>query len=177
MQPPLAAALGFKNENPRRNAGSLREGLFFLVAKDVGDLTRIFCAALEEQNRKQKPALSRLLPGFLKPRTVEDDFYVENGRLNAPANAFGRDPVNLIRIFHIADEKANADVHPAHCVRITPERSISSPTNLQQDAEANRLFLAIPWSRRDAERVLRVMNRSRRLLPVSCRRSAGSSRY
>ena len=28
---------------------------YFLVAKDVGDLTRIFCAALEEQNRKRRP--------------------------------------------------------------------------------------------------------------------------
>jgi len=43
---------------------------YFLVAKDVGDLTRIFCAALEEQNRKPKPALSRLLPGFLKPHVL-----------------------------------------------------------------------------------------------------------
>jgi [protein-PII] uridylyltransferase len=35
---------------------------YFLVAKDVGDLTRIFCAALEMQNRKPKPSLARLLP-------------------------------------------------------------------------------------------------------------------
>ena len=60
---------------------------YFLVAKDVGDLTRIFCAALEEQNKKPRPSLSRLLPGFLKPRTGEDEFFVENGRLNARARA------------------------------------------------------------------------------------------
>ena len=29
------------------------------------------------------PNLSRLLPGFLKPRTGNEDFYVENGRLDA----------------------------------------------------------------------------------------------
>ncbi len=155
MQPPLAAALGFKDDNPRRAVEAFMKA-YFLVAKDVGDLTRIFCAALEEQNRKQKPALSRLLPGFLKPRTSEDDFYVENGRLNAPANAFSRDPVNLIRIFHIADEK-NVDVHPDALRTIT--RSLDLITDeLRHDEEANRLFLAILSSRRDPERALRRMN-------------------
>ena len=155
VQPPLAAALGFKDNNPRRAVEAFMKA-YFLVAKDVGDLTRIFCAALEEQNRKQKPALSRLLPGFLKPRTGEDDFYVENGRLNAPANAFSRDPVNLIRIFHIADEK-NVDVHP-HALR-TITRSLDLITDdLRHDEEANRLFLAILSSRRDPERALRRMN-------------------
>ena len=155
VQPPLAAALGFKDDNPRRAVEAFMKA-YFLVAKDVGDLTRIFCAALEEQNRKQKPALSRLLPGFLKPRTGDDDFFVENGRLNAPANAFSRDPVNLIRIFHIADEK-NVDVHPDALRTIT--RSLDLITDdFAHDPEANRLFLAILSSRRDPERALRRMN-------------------
>ncbi len=154
MQPPLAAALGFKDDNPRRAVEAFMKA-YFLVAKDVGDLTRIFCAALEEQNRKQKPALSRLLPGFLKPRTSEDDFYVENGRLNAPANVFRRDPVNLIRIFHIADEK-NVDVHPSALRTIT--RSLDLIDDLRHDKEANRLFMEILSSRRDPERALRRLN-------------------
>ena len=52
-----------------------------------------------------------MLPGFLKPRTRTDDFYVENGRLNARPSIFKRDPVNLIRIFHVADAKG-VDIHP-----------------------------------------------------------------
>ena len=79
--------LGFTGDNPRRAVETFMRA-YFLVAKDVGDLTRIFCAGLEEQNRKPKPSLARLLPGFLKPRTEADDFFVENGRLNAPDNAF-----------------------------------------------------------------------------------------
>jgi len=129
---------------------------YFLVAKDVGDLTRIFCAALEEQNRKPKPTLSRLLPGFLKQRSGEEDFFVENGRLNARSNAFRHDPVNLIRIFQIADEK-NVDVHPAALRTIT--RSLELITDdVRRDPEANRLFLGILCSRRDPERALRRMN-------------------
>ncbi len=83
VQPALAAALGYHDaEKPRRAVEAFMRA-YFLVAKDVGDLTRIFCAALEEQNRKPRPSLARMLPGFLKPRTGSDDFYVENGRLNA----------------------------------------------------------------------------------------------
>jgi [protein-PII] uridylyltransferase len=129
---------------------------YFLVAKDVGDLTRIFCAALEEQNRKPRPSLARLLPGFLKPRTGSEDFFVENGRLNAPENAFKRDPINLIRIFHTADAKG-VDVHPAALRTITRSLDLINE-KLREDKEANRLFLEILTSRRDPERALRWMN-------------------
>ena len=116
IQPEIAQRLGFTGETPRRAVEKFMRG-YFLVAKDVGDLTRIFCAALEEQNRKSKPSLSRLLPGFLKPRTGSDDFYVENGRLNARETA-SRDPLDLIRIFQVADAK-DVDVHPTALRTIT----------------------------------------------------------
>ena len=70
---------------------------YFLVAKDVGDLTRIFIAALEEQHKKPRPSLRRILPGFLRQRSPDDDFYVENGRLSANPAIFKSDPANLIR--------------------------------------------------------------------------------
>ena len=57
-------------EKPRRAVEAFMRA-YFLVAKDVGDLTRIFCAALEEQNSKPPPSLARMLPGFLKPRAPE----------------------------------------------------------------------------------------------------------
>ena len=156
-QPALAKQMGYDNADPRRAVEAFMKS-YFLVAKDVGDLTRIFCAALEEQNRKPKPSLSRLLPGFLKPRSGEEDFFVENGRLNARAPAFTRDPVNLLKIFHIADEK-NVDVHPAALRTIT--RSLDLITDkVRNDPEANRTFLSILSSRRDPERALRWMNES-----------------
>ena len=154
-QPALAAAMGFTDPDPRRAVEKFMKA-YFLVAKDVGDLTRIFCAALEEQNRKPKPALSRLLPGFLKPRAGDEDFYVENGRLNARPGAFERDPKGLIRIFHIADEK-NVDVHPSALRTITRSLGLIDDA-LRADAQANRLFIEILSSRRDPERALRRMN-------------------
>ena len=155
VQPELARRLGFTDDNPRRAVEHFMRA-YFLVAKDVGDLTRIFCAALEEQNKKRRPALSSLLPGFLKPRTGTEDFYVENGRLDARANVFRRDPVNLIRIFQVADAKG-VDVHPNALRTIT--RSLDLITeDVRNDKTANRLFLDILTSRRDPERALRRMN-------------------
>jgi [protein-PII] uridylyltransferase len=155
VQPDLARVMGFTDGDPRRAVERFMQA-YFLVAKDVGDLTRIFCASLEEQNKKRRPSLSRLLPGFLKPRTGDDELFVENGRLNARQNAFRRDPVNLIRIFHMADAK-RVDVHP-HALR-TITRSLDLIDDaLRNDAAANKLFLEILTSPRDPERTLRRLN-------------------
>ncbi len=155
VQPEIAARLGFTGDTPRRAVEAFMRA-YFLVAKDVGDLTRIFCAGLEEQNKKPKPSLVRLLPGFLKPRAGAEEFFVENGRLNAPSNAFRSEPRNLIRIFHVADEKG-IDVHPAALRTITRSLDLISD-KLRDDPDANRLFLEILTSRRDPERALRRMN-------------------
>ncbi|MGH6827594.1 MAG: [protein-PII] uridylyltransferase, partial [Rhizomicrobium sp.] len=156
VQTALATALGYGDtEKPRRGVEAFMRA-YFLVAKDVGDLTRIFCAALEEQNRKPRPSLSRMLPGFLKPRGTGDDFYVENGRLTAANGAFPRDPVNILRIFRLADEK-HVDIHP-HALR-TLTRSLDLITDgLRGTPEANRVFLETLTSRHNPEWALRLMN-------------------
>ncbi len=155
IQPEMARRLGFADASPRRAVERFMHA-YFLVAKDVGDLTRIFCAALEEQNRKKRPALSRLVPGFLKTRAPGDHFFVENGRLNAREDAFARDPCNLIRIFHVADVK-DVDVHP-HALRTITRSLDLIADELRENRTANRLFLEILTSRRDPERALRRMN-------------------
>src|SRR5580704_9941703 len=156
VQTGLAAALGYRDEVKPRRAVEAFMRAYFLVAKDVGDLTRIFCAALEEQNRKPRASLARMLPGFLKARAPGDDFYVENGRLTAAADAFARDPVNILRIFRLADEK-NVDIHP-HALR-TITRSLDLITDeLRQNPEANRIFLETLTSRHNPEWALRMMN-------------------
>ena len=72
---------------------------YFLVAKDVGDLTAIVCAALEERQAKPTQALDRFLGRLRRrPRAVADapDFRIDTDRVNvARADVFERDPVNL----------------------------------------------------------------------------------
>ena len=60
---------------------------YFLVAKDVGDLTAILCAKLEDQQAKPAPVLSRMMarlrPNTSRRRVPEsDDFIVDNNRIN-----------------------------------------------------------------------------------------------
>src|SRR5215472_1722332 len=155
MQPELAKRLGYTDANLHRAVERFMRS-YFLVAKDVGDLTRIFCAALEEQNRKTRPSLRRLLPGFLKLRSSEDDFYVENGRLAARSGLFREQPVAMIRLFQIADAKG-VDVHPATLRSVHRQLDLIDD-NLRNDPVANRLFLDVLTSRRDPERALRRMN-------------------
>ena len=129
---------------------------YFLYAKEVGDLTRIFCAALEEQH-KRKPLLS--LPRFgLNKRNVEG-FRVRGKWLTVESDtAFADDPVNLIRLFHVA-QRHQFDIHPQALRLITRNLKLIDD-DLRNDAEANRLFMEILAAPDDPEFMLRRMNES-----------------
>jgi [protein-PII] uridylyltransferase len=127
---------------------------YFLIAKDVGDLTRIFCALLEAEQRG-RPRFSWRHWGFLK-RSVEG-FVVDGGRLDvADETAFRDDPVNFIRLFHVAQEHG-FDIHP-HALRLITQNLKLIDADLRADTEANRLFMAMLTSRKDPETALRRMN-------------------
>jgi [protein-PII] uridylyltransferase len=127
---------------------------YFLIAKDVGDLTRIFCALLEvEQERRPRFSWRRW---SLRKRSI-DGFAVEAGRLNvANSTAFRDDPINLIRLFHVAQEHG-LDIHPGALRLITQSLKLID-AKLRTNPEANRLFLEILTSRNEPEIALRRMN-------------------
>ncbi len=127
---------------------------YFLVAKDVGDLTRIFCAFLESEHRHQaRFSLKRW--GFGK-RSVEG-FTVDAGRLDvANEDQFRNDPVALIRLFHVA-QKDGFDIHP-HALRIITQSLRLIDGELRANLEANRLFIEILTSKKNPEIALRWMN-------------------
>ncbi|HWB45810.1 MAG TPA: [protein-PII] uridylyltransferase [Hyphomicrobiaceae bacterium] len=134
---------------------------YFLVAKDVGDLTTILCAALELQQLKSSPGLTRFLnPLSWRTRRkirVTSDFRFDNGRLNiANAEVFKRDPVNLIRFFAKAEE-TNAFFHP-DAVRLLRRSLRLIDDRLRNDPEANRIFLGLLCSATNSEPTLRRMN-------------------
>ncbi len=127
---------------------------YFLVAKDVGDLTRIFCAAIEaEFGRSTAAGLARRVA----PRRRVEGFVVDGGRLTVAAeDAFAAEPVAMIRLFHVA-ERRGLDIHPAALRLITQSLRLID-ARLRDDSEANRLFLEILTSRKDPETALRRMN-------------------
>jgi [protein-PII] uridylyltransferase len=136
---------------------------YFLVAKDVGDLTAIVCAELEDSHAKSVPVLSRMMarlrPVKRRALTGNSDFVVDKNRITvANAQVFKRDPVNFIRIFQLA-QKHNLAFHPDAMRAITRNLKLID-AKLRQSADANALFVDILTSNNDPETVLRRMNES-----------------
>jgi len=129
---------------------------YYLVAKDVGDLTRIFCAAIESEN-KRKPLLH--LPRLGLRRRALEGFVIEGGQLTfADDEDLRRDRVNFIRLFETA-QRHGLEIHPHALKRITQDIHLVD-TRLRANPEANRLFLAILAAEKNSERILRRMSES-----------------
>jgi [protein-PII] uridylyltransferase len=132
---------------------------YFLSAKDVGDLTAIVCAALEERQAKPRAMLDRFVGRLRRRRQIEgmEDFAVEFDRITvARPDVFATDPVNLIRLFWVADRTSLA-IHPAAIREVTHSLKRIDAA-LRDNREANRLFVDILTSRNAPETVLRRMN-------------------
>ena len=160
IQREIAVRLGY-TEHPGLQDVERFMKHYFLIAKDVGDLTAILCAELEDSHAKSVPVLSRVMERFrpVKRRKLaeSDDFIVDKNRiLLAHPNGFKRDPVNLIRIFHLA-QKHNLAFHPDGMRAITRSLKLVD-AKLRENKEANGLFLEILTSKNDPETVLRRMN-------------------
>ncbi len=127
---------------------------YFLIAKDVGDLTRIFCSALEESQRR-KP--KRGLLGRRPRRREITGFIAEGGRLDvADGGTFREAPIEMLRLFHLADRNG-LDIHP-HALRLITRSLGMIDRRLRADAQANQLFVEILCSEHDPETALRRMN-------------------
>ena len=135
---------------------------YFLVAKDVGDLTRIFCAALEEMHAKPKPMLDRVLHHTFRRRKKSlpgtPQFIIDNDRLSVTddevfaarsgqsCSGFSRSPLAMTSTSNRTRLKL-----------ITRSLRLID-ANLRENEEANRIFLDVLASKKHSETVLRAMN-------------------
>jgi len=155
VQREMARRLGYGEDGTAAIERFMKD--YFLAAKEVGDLTRIFCAVLEDQHKKSAPGLGRLLGFGNRRQAVAPGFLIDGGRLTIESDdVFRRDPVNLLRLFHLADQK-NVHIHPVALKAATRSLHLIDDA-LRADPEANRLFLEVLSSRADPEPELRWMN-------------------
>lgn len=159
-QPVLAERLGYRARGGLRAVERFMKH-YFLVAKEVGDLTTILCSGLEVQQIKRSPGLDALLDplGWRTRRRIRrtSDFRIDNGRLNvADARVFERDPVNLIRFFAYAEETGTL-FHPM-ALRLIRQSLRLIDDKLRNDPEANRIFLELLTAPGNPESTLRRMN-------------------
>ncbi len=153
LQVEVAERLGFIDHTGRRAVEHFMQ-FYFLHATRVGELTRIFLTALEEQHVKSEPALQRL---FKRKRKTVAGFYVHRGRLNIDdSKTFLADKLNILRIFE-------EGLRTGHLIHPDVMRLISANLDLI-DAEfrarpdAQKMFLDILLKHGNPERGLRRMN-------------------
>jgi [protein-PII] uridylyltransferase len=167
LQPQIARRMGYE-DRPRKggdNTPAVERFMrrYFLIAREVGVLTREFCAKLEADAEKTAPkGLSRFLPKRRStgPKPLDEPgFLVESGRLTVEGiETFERDPVNLLRMFVIADRR-DLDLHPDAFTAAT--RSLPLITSkLRRDPEAAKAFLDVLARGRSTYRTLTMMNES-----------------
>ena len=153
VQPEIASRMGYTDHAGTQRVERLMKH-YYLVAKDVGDLTRIFCAALEAE-QKRPPRFS--LAGLLRRRRDIEGFRLEGDRLTvADEGVFGRDPVKLLGLFHVAQQNG-LDIHPK-ALRAVRRSLRLVDAALRENPEANRLFLEMLTSPKDPETTLRRLN-------------------
>ena len=127
---------------------------YFLVAKDVGDFTRILIAALEaDQTTSSLTELPRRLLG----RKSVEGFPIDNGRLSLRhAKDVSENPINLLKIFAVA-QKNSMSIHP-RALRVITQNIRRIDREFQTNAEANALFLSMLCSKKDPAKTLRRMS-------------------
>lgn len=151
LQPEIAELLGYKNRAGARGVERFMKH-YYLVAKEIGDLTRIFCAALEAEHQR-KPRFR--IPSLGMFQKSPEGFVIDGGRLSVKRGEMSRNPVRILELFHTA-QKEGLDIHPRALRSIT--RNIHAVDTIRDDETANRLFVDMLTSENDPETTLRRLN-------------------
>lgn len=160
IQPGIAEQLNYREDDGLLPVERFMRH-YFLVAKDVGELTAILCAYLEMQQLAATPTLQDLINplNWTTRRRVRrtTDFRIDNDRLNvSDAKIFQRDPLNLLRIFVQAAETSTF-LHP-NALRLMRDSLRLIDEDVRNNPEANRIFLKLLANNKNPERTLRRMN-------------------
>ncbi|MGV9008212.1 [protein-PII] uridylyltransferase [Brevundimonas sp.] len=155
LQPEVARRMGWhgRGDEPAVERFMRR---YFLVARDVGALTRAMSAKLEARHQKRTMSLSRLIPGRRRKLGV-DGFVEDAGRLSvAGADVFAQAPEKLLSLFRVADQH-DLDLHPDAFSAVSRSLSLVTPS-LRRHPEATRAFLDILAQGQRPYRALTLMN-------------------
>jgi len=149
LQPKVATALGYRGDERRRAERLMRR--YYMIAREVGHLTRVVCTNLDAQGRRRR----RLRLPFGRRRI--GPFVVEDDRLSVPdPDLFAARPVAMLELFHTAQARG-LDIHPRAFAAIRRHLKRIDAT-VRADPAANRLFLEILTSPRDPAGTLSRMH-------------------
>lgn len=157
-QPEVAVRMGWTD---RKGEPAVERFMrrYFVIARDVGALTRAMSAKLEAMQAKPAGGLMRLLPlprRLARPSAVEG-VVEESGRLTVTgAAALSDHPVRMLELFREADRQG-LDLHPDAFGAVARSLDRVTPA-LRRDPEAARAFIDILAHGQRPYRTLSLMN-------------------
>ena len=154
VQPEIARRMRYA-DRPGRSAVERFMHHYFLTAKQVGDLTGVFLAHLDDSMAPKGRRFA--LSGLMRAPRKLSGFVLNRGRLALPDDDFFRAvPVRLIEVFALADQHG-LEIHP-QAMRAANRDARLIDAAVRNDPRANALFIDVLTSKRDPETVLRWMN-------------------
>ena len=147
IQPDLAERLGYTSRKTGRAVERFMKH-YFLVTRDIGDLTRILCAAIEHDESDTR-----------KKGENYGDFETLDGRFTFGAKQdLKKHPEDMLRLFRACQE-TETDIHPFALKSITRHLRYVDDS-VRNDPIANETFLSILTSDKNPALALRRMNES-----------------
>ncbi|WP_022706638.1 [protein-PII] uridylyltransferase [Paracoccus zeaxanthinifaciens] len=153
MQVEVARRMGYADTAARRGVEYFMQD-YFRHATGVGELTRVFLTALENQHVRTAPIFGRL---FRRRRKMRAGFADVQGRISFSTEAeFLSDPLNLLRLFEEA-LRTGTLIHP-DAMRLVAANLHLLDEKVQADPEAISIFMDMLLKHGNPERALRRMN-------------------
>ena len=151
LQSKISSLMGYKDRQGVRSVERFMKH-YYLIAKEVGDLTRIILNLVLE-NEKRKSSIN--LFSYLRKKRL-DGFDVSGQTISVrSSDVFVKEPIKLIQIF---------DVSLSHKLHIHPKAlklinlNLVYVKKLREDPVANHIFINILSSRTDNQATLRLMS-------------------
>ena len=149
----IAAALGYEGQAPSKGVEAFMQD-YFRAAKEVGNLTGIIIATIEEEFAGQNRGLRR---AWRQRVETCQGFSLVAGRLAIPgAQQLVAQPLDFLRYFLVAHEQGL--VHAPSTLRLLTQNLRLIDEELQSSAEANALFLKLLTHEKNPTLSLRTMN-------------------
>ena len=168
VQPEVARRMGFgdrvRSDSETGGEPAVERFMrrYFLTAREVGGLTRVYCAKLEAEHAKPRSTgLSRFFPraGVPKRTALGGGLHEVDGRLDVDGpEVFARDPAALMRLFAEADRR-DLDLHPDAFAAVTRSLGLIGP-RFRRAPEVAAAFLEVLARGRETCRTLTLMNES-----------------
>ena len=159
IQPALAERLGYAARADMSAAERMMKH-YFVTAVEIGRLTRVFWARVEEENAKLLDRAPAPLP---KPLSADEaganvNLRIRTGRLDfSSAAAAARRPLDLFRFFRAFAKRPDIDFHP-DALALIAKNAVNVTSEVRRNPVVATIFLASIATAKDPVKLLRVMS-------------------